>query len=92
MKGSAKLIGSIGGRAYSIGNATAKAVTFGALSASRAVALGMVKGAGERTRDTGLWHWIQVTPTEPQHLVWLVPQVGIDYHIETSTDLHGEIK
>ena len=92
MKGSARRIGSIGGRAYSIGNATAKAVAFGMPSASLAVALGMVKGAGERTRDTGLWHWIQVTPTEPQHLVWLVPQVGIDYHIETSTDLHWEIK
>ena len=92
MKGSARLIGSIGGRAYSIGNATAKAVAFGALTASRAVALGMVKGAGERTRDTGLWHWIQVTPTEPQHLVWLVPQVGIDYQIETSTNLKWEIK
>ena len=92
MKGSARLIGSIGGRAYGIGNATAKAVAFGALTASRALALGMVKGAGERTRETGLFHWIQVTPTEPQHLVWLVPQIGIDYQIETSTDLHWEIK
>ena len=92
MKGSARIIGSIGGRAHSIGNATAKAVAFGSLSASRAVALGMVKGSGKRTRDTGLWHWIQVTPTEPQHLVWLVPQVGIDYQIETSTNLHWEIK
>ena len=92
MKGSARLVSSISGRAYSTGNATAKAVAFGALTASRAVAFGMVKGSGERTRDTGLWHWIQVTPTEPQHLVWLVPQVGIDYHIETSTDLHWEIK
>lgn len=92
MKGSARLIGSIGGRAYSIGNATAKAVAFGALSASRAVTFGMVKGAGERTRDTGLWHWIQVTPSEPQQLVWLVPQYGIDYTIETSNNLNWKIK
>ena len=92
MKGSARLVGSIGGSAYSIGNATAKAVAFGMPSASRAMAFGMVKGAGERTRDIGLWHWIQVTPTEPQHLVWLVPQVGIDYKIETSTNLKWEIK
>ena len=92
MKGSARIIGSIGGRAHSIGNATAKAVAFGSLSASRAVALGMVKGSGERTRDTGLWHWIQVTPEEPQQLVWLVPQVGIDYQIETSTNLKWQIK
>ena len=92
MKGSARLVGSIGGRAYSIGNATTKAVAFGVLSSSKAMTFGTINGSGERTRDTGLWHWIQVTPTEPQHLVWLVPQVGIDYTIETSTDLHWEIK
>jgi hypothetical protein len=49
-------------------------------------------GSGERTRDTGLYHWLTVTPTEPQHLVWLTPQVGIDYQIETSTDLKWQIK
>ena len=92
MKGSARLIGSIGGRAYSIGNATAKAVALGMPSGSKAVAMGMVKGSGERTRDTGLWHWIQVTPVEPQQLVWLVPQYGIDYTIETSNNLNWKIK
>lgn len=92
MKGRARLIGSISGRAYGIGISTAKAVAFGMLSSSRTVTMKPISGSGERTRDTGLWHWIQVTPTEPQHLVWLVPQVGIDYTIETSTNLHWEIK
>lgn len=92
MKGSARLIGNIGGRAYGIGSVTAKAVAFGALTASRSMTFGTVKGIGERTRETGLFHWIRVTPTEPQQLVWLVPQVGIDYHIETSTNLKWEIK
>lgn len=92
MKGTARLIGSISGRAYRTGSVTARAVTFGMLSASRAVTLAPIKGTGERTRDTGLYHWLNVTPTEPQQLVWLVPQVGIDYQIETSTDLHWEIK
>lgn len=91
MKGHARLIGSIGGRAYGMVHVTAKAVAFG-MTSSRAVTLAPISGSGERTRETGLWHWIQVTPTEPQQLVWLVPQVGIDYHIETSTDLKWEIK
>ena len=91
MKGHARLIGSIGGRAYGMVHVTAKAVAFGTTS-SKAVTLVPISGSGKRTRETGLWHWIQVTPTEPQQLVWLVPQVGIDYHIETSTDLKWEIK
>jgi hypothetical protein len=44
-----------------------------------------------RTRGTGLLHWLQVTPTEPQQLVWLNPQYGIDYDIHTSTGLHWKI-
>ena len=40
-----------------------------------------------RTRDTGLLAWLQVTPTETQQLVWLNPQVGIDYDIHTSSGL-----
>lgn len=92
MKGRARLIGSISSRAHGLGIPTARAVAFGMLSSSRAVTMKPISGSGERTRDTGLWHWIQVTPTEPQHLVWLVPQVSIDYQIETSTNLKWEIK
>ena len=77
MKGTARLIGSISGRAYPTGSATV---------------LGPIGGSGSRTRDVGLLHWLHVTPEEPQQLVWLVPQVGIDYTIETSTNLHWEIK
>lgn len=91
MKGTGRLIGNISGRAYPSRSVTARAVSFG-MSASRAMTLAPITGSGERTRDTGLFHWIQVTPTEPQQLVWLVPQVGIDYHIETSTDLKWQIK
>ena len=92
MKGSARLIGSIGGRAYSIGNATAKAVAFGALTASRAVVMGVIGGAGAQTKEQGLYHWMNVSPEQPQNIVWLVPQVGIDYTIETSTNLKWQIK
>jgi hypothetical protein len=33
-----------------------------------------------------------VLPEQPQELVWLTPQVGIDYTIKTSTDLEWQIK
>ena len=92
MKGSARIIGSISGRAYVGANVTAKAVTFGVLTASRAITLRPITGEGERTRAVGLLHFLRVTPEQPQGLVWLVPQVGIDYTIETSTDLHWQIK
>lgn len=44
------------------------------------------------TEDSGLLHFLHVAPSEPQQLVWLVPQVGIDYAITTSTGLHWQIK
>lgn len=92
MKGKARLIGSVSGQAYSVSDVTAKAVGFCTLSSSRAVAFGMIGGNGGRTRDTGLLRWLRVTPSEPQQLVWLVPQYGIDYTIETSNNLDWQIK
>jgi hypothetical protein len=46
----------------------------------------------EPTEKSGLITWLQVEPTEPQQLVWLTPQVGIDYFITTSTGLKWQIK
>ena len=92
MRGSARLVGSIRGSAYSIGNTTANAVAFGVLTQSKAATVGLIDGSAERTRDTGLLHWLHVEPTEPQQLVWLVPQYGVDYTVETSTNLKWQIK
>lgn len=92
MRGSARLVSSIRGSAYGIGNATGNAAAFGVLTPSKAAAVGFVNGSAERTRDTGLLHWLHVEPTEPQQLVWLVPQYGIDYTVETSTNLKWQIK
>jgi hypothetical protein len=30
--------------------------------------------------------YLRVTPTEPQTLIWLVPQYGVDYHVESNQD------
>ena len=51
-----------------------------------------VSASGRMTEETNLKTYLRVSPVEPQQLVWLVPQVGIDYTIETSTDLEWQIK
>lgn len=88
------------GRAYIFtSSAIGKGSMMGGIS-GRAATFGMTKGLGrdnvptaigegERTRESGLYHWLKVTPTEPQEIVWLQPD--IDYHIETSTDLKWKI-
>lgn len=81
-KGTASLVGGISGNAAAFGMATGNGRN----------TVPAVKGEGERTRATGLMRWLHVTPAEPQQLVWLVPQYGIDYQIETSTDLEWNIK
>ena len=43
-----------------------------------------VSAIGRMTDKTGLKAYLRVSPVEPQQLVWLVPQVGIDYTIESN--------
>ena len=90
MKGTARLIGSISGRAYPTGVVAAKAVATGALLDGRAITLSPIIGSGSLTRGTGLYHWLRVTPEQPQEVVWLDPY-GIDYQIETSSNLKWNI-
>ena len=45
-----------------------------------------VSASGRMTDETNLMTYLRVSPIEPQRLVWLVPQVGIDYTIESNTD------
>ena len=59
------------------------------------MAAGMPTGIYPMARPTdksGLAHFLHVTPETPQQLVWLVPQYGIDYTIETSRGLKWQIK
>jgi hypothetical protein len=53
--------------------------------------VGSIQSRASMTEQSGLRHFLTVTPTEPQQLVWLNPQTGIDYNIETSTGLHWKI-
>jgi hypothetical protein len=93
MKGRASIASgtAIRATAHAIPTATAKAAALLAVSGRAGDALRPIDGSADRTRKTGLFHWLQVTPTEPQQLVWLNPQIGIDYTINTSTGLHWKI-
>ena len=45
-----------------------------------------VSASGRMTEEPNLKTYLRVSPVEPQQLVWLVPQVGVDYTIESNTD------
>ena len=85
MKGTARLIATTAGRATVSGRVGAIASTIGELPAIGATS-GPVQGVASRTRETDIYKFLRVTPERPQDLVWLVPQVGIDYHIESNTN------
>ena len=76
------------GKGGMMGGISGRAATFGMTKGS-GTTTPTVNGEGERTRESGLMRWLYVTPTEPQEIVWLQP--GLDYHIETSTDLKWRI-
>jgi hypothetical protein len=88
----AAIIGNgVSGRGSQVAVVTASAAARGVVEGKAFPELKPINSDAYRTRDTGLFHWIEVTPTEPQQLVWLNPQTGIDYNINTSTGLHWKI-
>ena len=81
MKATARLMtGSVRAKAHVIGDIVATAY-----------GLPGIQSQASLTEQSGLRHSLTVTPTKPQHLVWLNPQTGIDYNIEASTGLHWKI-
>ena len=92
MKGSATIIGGISGRAIVSQPCQGAAAARGQVHGSGLPRTCPLAAASERTRESGLLSWIRVLPEQPQELVWLTPQVGIDYTIKTSTELEWQIK
>ena len=70
----------------------AKASAIDAIKATAIDVLSPLRGYAERTWQTGLMTYLRVLPEQPQELVWLTPQVGIDYEIQTSNNLEWIIK
>ncbi len=77
MKATARLI---------TGSLRAKAGIVGGIAAQAWAQPSGVSASGRMTEETNLKTYLRVSPVEPQQLVWLVPQVGIDYTIESNTD------
>lgn len=48
--------------------------------------VGRMKGEAHTTDDVSIIKYLRVKPEQPQGLVWLVPQYGIDYTIESNTN------
>ena len=92
IRGRAAIIGNgVSGRGSQVAVVTASAAGRGVIEGKAFPELKPVNADAYRTRDTGLLTWLQVTPTEPQQLVWLNPQMGIDYDIRTSSGLNWKI-
>lgn len=92
IRGRAAIIGNgVSGRGSQVAAVTASAAARGVIGGKAFPELKPINADAYRTRDTGLLAWLQVTPTEPQQLVWLNPQTGIDYDIHTSSGLHWNI-
>lgn len=91
MKGRANISGIIAGRGSLVGTMAARAAARCMIDGQSRSALKPIPAEGERIRATGLQHWLKVTPTEPQQLLWINPQYGIDYTINTSSGLHWKI-
>lgn len=77
MKGSARLAtGSLRASAHAV---VGTAVRAWALPSGVSI-------SARQTDAVGLIKYLRVTPTEPQTLIWLVPQYGVDYHVESNQD------
>ena len=92
IRGRAAIIGNgVSGRGSQVAVVTASAAARGVMEGKAFPELKPINADAYRTRDTRLLTWLQVTPTEPQQLVWLNPQYGIDYTINTSSGLNWKI-
>ena len=78
MKGSGRLI---------TGSLRASARIVGGIAVSAWALPSGVSVTARHTDDVNIYKYLQLAPSEPQQLVWLVPQYGIDYTVTTSTGL-----
>ena len=91
MKGTARIISMTAGAGRIVGSRIrTEAAAVGVVHGEAIDALRRTEGSGGRSRETGVLHWLKVMPEAPQNFVWLHPD-GVDYNIETSTNLKWKI-
>lgn len=74
------------------GSVRAQATTTGGLMAMAYALPTGIKSKAETTDQSDLHLYLDVSPVEPQQLVWLVPQYGIDYTVTATRGLEWLIK
>lgn len=91
MKGTARIISMTAGVGRIAGSRIrTEATAVGVVHGNGTDALRRTEGNGGRSREAGVLHWLKVMPEAPQNFVWLHPD-GVDYNIETSTNLKWKI-
>ena len=91
MKGTARIISMTAGAGRIAGSRIrTEAAAVGVVRGDGTDTLRRTEGNGGRSREAGVFHWLRVMPEAPQNFVWLNPE-GIDYDIETSTNLKWKI-
>ena len=76
MKGSARLINT---------TTRAHASVIGQIHGKAMSGTCPLSGSAYPTDEVNVLKYLRVMPEQPQELVWLVPQVGIDYTLESNT-------
>ena len=91
MKGTARIISMTAGAGRIAGSRIkTEAAAVGVVRGEADDALRKTEGSGGRSREAGVFHWLKVMPEQVQEFVWLHPD-GVDYDIETSTNLKWKI-
>ena len=91
MKGTARIISMTAGAGRIAGSRIrTEATAVGVVRGEAGDAIRRIEGNGGRSREAGVFHWLKVMPEAPQNFVWLHPD-GVDYDIETSTNLKWKI-
>ena len=74
------------------GSVRARAVAAGLLTADGYAMQTGFRSKAEPTEESGLLRFLRVAAEEPQQLVWMVPQYGVDYTVTTSIGLEWVIR
>lgn len=81
IRGRGQLVTTTTGIGRAVDMVTATGGAIGGIPPSNASSSKPIVGNAFRTREVNMNKYFTVLPREPQQLLWLTPQYGIDYHI-----------
>lgn len=86
MKGNAILTNHLRGQAFIKDAVAISAVPVVVMPLGGVMTQKKINAVAYRTRQIDLIKYLRIVPVEPQQLVWLVPQYGVDYDIISNTN------